>query len=233
LIAVLVICLSACGVNPAERNNAGNALYDQGQYDSAIAAYQAAQVASPDSPEAYYNAANAYSQAGEYDKAIAALQQTLKTTDVDLKTRAYFNIGNVYFQMQQFDDAVEAYQQVLLITPNDDDARHNLELAIKRLVVPSPTPISPTDQPTEEGNNGATPTSEVPNQPTTAASSTADVSNSQPNNLTSTPAASDMPPTISPDDAESILNAVQQAQQSLPNQAAQATLPPANSGKDW
>ena len=232
-IAILVICLSACGVNPAERNNAGNTLSEQGQYESAIAAYQAAQVASSDSPEAYYNAASAYSQAGEYDKAIAALQQALKTTDGDLKTRAYFNLGNVYFQLQQFDGAVEAYQQVLLINPSDDDARHNLELAIKRLVVPSPTPISPTDQPTEEGGIGATPTPEAPNQPTAVASSTADVSNSQPNGLTSTPATNNLPATISVDDAESILDAVQQAEQPLPNQTAQAAPPPANSGKDW
>jgi len=35
------------------------------------------------------------------------------------------------------------------------------------------------------------------------------------------------------DDAENILDAVQQAQQFLPNQTAQATSPSVNSGKDW
>jgi tetratricopeptide (TPR) repeat protein len=230
VMALVFIC--GCDVNPAERNNAGNTLYEQGQYDSALAAYQAAQVVSPDSPEAYYNAASAYGQKGEYDKAIAALQQALKTTDVELKTRAYFNLGNIYFQMQRFDDAVESYQQALIFNPNDDDARHNLELAIKRLVVPTPTPVSPSDQPTDEGNDGITPTSELPNQPSATTSATAAVT-AHPDSLTPIPDSSELSATISVDDAQGILDAVQQAQQSLPNPLLPGTPSAVNSGKDW
>ncbi len=231
--AVLLICICACDVNPAERNNAGNTLYDQGQYAGAIAAYQLAQVALPDNPEAYYNAASAYAQKGELKKAIDALRQALKTTDPDLGARAYYNLGNIYFQMYRFDDAVEAYQQALLLNPNDEDARYNLELAIKRLVVPSPTPISPTDQPTDEGNGGVTPTSELSSQPSAVASATFDSSASQYDSLTPTPNGNNLPATISVDDAEGILDAVQQAQQSLSNQSLLVTPSTLNSGKDW
>nr|MBA3870010.1 VWA domain-containing protein [Anaerolineae bacterium] len=108
LFLFILACSCGCSVNPAERNDAGNTLYSQAQYDSAIDAYQAAQVASPDRPEAYYNAASAYSQNGEFDKAIDALHQALKTTDAGLRTQAYYNLGNVYFQMDRFDDAVDA-----------------------------------------------------------------------------------------------------------------------------
>jgi len=232
-LGIALVCVFGCDVNPAERNNTGNALYEQGQYDGALAAYQAAQVISPDSPEAYYNAASVYGQIGEYDKAIAALQQALKTADVELKTRAYFNLGNIYFQMQRFDEAVDAYQQTLLLNPNDDDARHNLELAIKRLVVPTPMSVSPTDQPTDEGNNGVTPTSELPDQPSATTSATAAESTSQPISLTPTPLASGLPATISVQDAQGILDAVQQAQQPLPNPLLSGTPSAINSGKDW
>jgi tetratricopeptide (TPR) repeat protein len=230
---LLLFCACGCDVNPAERNNAGNALYNQGQYDSAIAAYQAAQVAAPDNSEAYYNAACAYAQQGDYDKAISALQQALITTNADLKTRSYYNLGNIYFQMGRFDSAVDAYQKALLLNPTDEDARHNLELAIKRLVLPSPTAISPTSQPTHDGNNAATPTSELSGQLTSVASSTPDISMSQPENLTSTPFFNGLPVTISVKDAESILDAVQQAQQALPTQSLSGTPSASNAGKDW
>ena len=62
---IIVLCgglaLWACTTNPAERNNAGNSLYDQGDYNAAWNAYQAAQVSAPDAPEAYYNAASSHS----------------------------------------------------------------------------------------------------------------------------------------------------------------------------
>jgi Ca-activated chloride channel homolog len=232
-IAVLLICICGCDVNPAERNNVGNELYNQGQYDTALAAYQAAQVSLPDGPVAYYNAGSTYAQIREFDKAVAAFLQALKTADSDLKIKAYYNLGNIYFQMHNFDEAVEAYQQVLLINPNDTDARYNLELAIKRLVVPSPTPISPTEQPTDNGSNSATPTADFSSQLNIMASETSDASTSQLENLPSTSNANELPATISVNDAESILDAVQQAQQSLPNQSLSGTPLAENSGKDW
>ncbi len=232
-VAILLGCISACDVNSAERNNAGNTLSDQGQYDSALAAYQSAQVASPDSPEAYYNAASAYSYEGDFDKAINALQLALKTTDVDLRTRAFYNLGNIYFGMNRFDDAVEAYRQVLLLDSNDNDARHNLELALKRLIIPSPTPVFPTEQSTDDGSGGSTPTSELADQSTNAASATAVISTSKSDNLSPTPIANNLPATFTIDDAQGILDAVQQAQQPLPNHTLSGTPPSENSGKDW
>jgi len=232
-LTIVVICICGCDVNPAERNNAGNSLYAQGQYDSALAAYKAAQVVSPDSPEAYFNAASAYDQTGDFDKAIENLQQALKTASPDLKMRIYYNLGNIYFQMYRIDNAVIAYQQALLLNPNDEDARHNLELAIERLIIPSPTPVSPTYQPTDVGKGGATPTSELSIQPSAGASITPQPSASNPDNATAIPNANDLLATISVDDAKGILDSVQQAQQGLPNPLLSGTPQLASSGKDW
>ncbi|MBA3869373.1 MAG: hypothetical protein H0X30_09470, partial [Anaerolineae bacterium] len=121
----------------------------------------------------------------------------------------------------------------LLLNPNDDDARHNLELTIKRLVIPSPTPISPTDQPTDEGENGATPTADSSSQTTPSVTNSADLFTAQPTTSAPSSIASELPPTVSVDDAKSILDAVQQAQQSLPNQQLSGTPASINSGKDW
>jgi tetratricopeptide (TPR) repeat protein len=223
-----------CTINPVERNNAGNGLYDQADYENAIRAYQSAQVAAPDSAEAYYNAASAYSQAGDFEKAIAALKQALKSSDADLIARAYYNLGNIYFGVQRFDEAAAAYQQVLLQHPDDEDARYNLELALKKLVVASPTPTLPADNATEEGGSGGvTPTAVPPSNSNEAtATSLPDSSDSQLNTVTPPP-SNEVQATFSIEDAQRILDAVQQAQQPFPNSALSSTPAAVESGKDW
>ncbi len=234
IIALFLLVTCGCGVNPAERNNAGNSLYDQADYDNALRAYQAAQVVAPDNPEAYYNAASAYSQVGELDKAIDALKQALKTSDPDLTARTYYNLGNIYFGMHQFVDALAAYQQVLLLHPDDSDARHNLELALKKLVVASPTPTLQPEAATEEGgSDGETPTSESSGQNEATATVVPNTSDSQLDNATPPPNSSEVQPTFSVEDAQRILDAVQQAQQPFPNNALSTTPSTVQSGKDW
>ncbi len=231
ILGVILLVGCGCAVNPAERNNAGNSLYSQSEYPAAIKAYQAAQVAAPDSPEAYYNAATAYGRAGEYEKAIEALNQALKTTDPDLVVHAQYNMGNIYFEMRRFDDAIRAYQQVLLLQPNDEDARHNLELAMNQIVA-TPSPVSSPETATEDaGNGGATPTNE--SEMVQTATPISNDSGSQTATANPTLDRSDLQPTYSIEDAQRILDAVQQSQALFPNQSITGTPNSPKSGKDW
>jgi tetratricopeptide (TPR) repeat protein len=224
-VILAVFVLSACGVNSAERNDTGINLYDQGDYPSAINAYQAAQVASPDQAVPYLNAASAYAESGEFDKAIAALQQALKTASDDLAEQIYYNLGNVYFEMRQFEDAITAYQQALLRNPSDSDARYNLELALKQIFAITPTHQSQDSTPTADGSGGQpTPTPQL--QFNSASPTPQENSANQSDALTPT-----LSITLSVEDAENLLDAIQQNQQTL--QQVQATPSTDDSGKDW
>jgi tetratricopeptide (TPR) repeat protein len=139
LISLLFLSV-ACGSKVAKYNSEGNSRYERGDYEGALLAYHAAQVASPDRPEAYFNAAAALIELDELDLAIAALEQALETADEELSVAAYYNLGNVFFDMGAFELAIDAYQQALLIDPDAADARYNMELALLRFV-----PIAPTD----------------------------------------------------------------------------------------
>ncbi len=151
--------LGACGVDSVERNNAGNTLYSQGDYTAALEAYQAAQVANPDIPEYYFNAANALTALDELDAAAASLEQALLVEDENLKAEIYYNLGNVYFQQERYTEAVDSYRETLLRHPDDGDARHNLELALLKIVAPTPTAIEQkTEQDEGESDPEATPT---------------------------------------------------------------------------
>jgi tetratricopeptide (TPR) repeat protein len=140
VVLSLGILLAACGGEIAKQNNAGNKQYNQGNYAEALRAYHAAQVAGPDRPEAYFNAAAALIKMQAVDDAVAALEQSLQTADDAMAVAAYYNLGNIFFDIRFYELAIEAYQAALLLDPDADDVRYNMELAMLRYV-----PIAPTD----------------------------------------------------------------------------------------
>lgn len=179
LAAAGLLAAAACDVDPVERNNAGNTLYAQGSYGQALEAYQAAMVANPDRPEAYYNAASALARSGRQQAAIEALRQALRTADAPVIQAAYYNLGNVYFEAARYDEAAAAYRQALRLDPRDGDARFNYELALLRQASATPppedaeqatpTPTADPEQPPEAG----TPTPTAGSNPDDAQTPTA------------------------------------------------------------
>lgn len=135
-VAGLLLCallLSACVPEVVRHNEAGNEHFAGETYDEAIDEYRLAQVAEPDQAEPYYNAANAYNRTGQVDAALAQTDQALKTADPELAAQTWYNLGNAYFDAQQWPPAIQAYQEALRLRPGDEDAKHNLELALQKL----------------------------------------------------------------------------------------------------
>jgi len=131
LLLTAAAALSGCGA-PA-RNRQGNRLYADKQYDQALLAYQAAQAELPEQPELHYNAGNALHRLGDFSRAISETLRIRPDAPADLRQRAAYNLGNSLYRADQFAAAVEAYKEALRLDPNDQDAKHNLELALKRL----------------------------------------------------------------------------------------------------
>jgi Ca-activated chloride channel homolog len=156
---VCLMFLAACTPTAAEHNNQGNALTNAGAYDSAIRAYQSAQVLEPDNALLYFNAAEAYARAERIDEAQATLQQAIQRGDEQLASTAHYNIGNLYFQLGDYEAAILAYQEALRLNPYNEDARYNLEFALASRVLPTPTEIEMQTNPEEQqANPTATPT---------------------------------------------------------------------------
>ncbi len=204
LIAIMWASLGA--VDPAERNNAGIVSYEQGDFEAALLLFQVAQVNKPDESVPYLNAGLALARRGEWNESVLALEQALKTADLGLVAQIYYNLGNVYFQMRDFEQAVFAYQRALLLQPDDNDTRHNLELALQRILPPAATEIP------DSLGGSPTPTSEAADQ----------------NSVEEAPLES-----LSRDEAEQLLDAAQRSQQSLsqglPTPSAGETL----NERDW
>ncbi len=240
-----VYLLTGCGVNAAERNNTGNNLYVQGDYEAALRAYQAAQVAAPNQPEPYFNAGSALALSGELELALDALEQALVTADENLTAQAYYNLGNVYFQMAAYPDAIAAYQEVLLRRPDDQDARYNYELALSRILPLTATAleqqvepeqgetdpnVTPTNQPGAlDGPTPTPPPQEGPPDPT-ATPVEGGESGGEQQSLTLTPQPEGE---MTIEEAERLLDTVQQDQRTLQEFLRDIATPSTPSAEDW
>lgn len=242
LIIVLAGVIAGCGVDPVERNNAGNQLYLQGDYESALRAYQLAQVNAPDRAEPYFNAASALGQIGRTQMAIQALEQALRHSESPLVAAIYYNLGNLHFLAANYDAAVTAYRQALRRDPDDADARHNYELALLRLPTTTPTPQEQQTEPDpQQAEPSVTPTPNpgqdqpTPTPPPDAAPNPTDApvdggSEADEGLITPTP----MPDGgLSVEEAQQRLDAIQQSQQTLRGFLRQQMTPSAPGERDW
>jgi tetratricopeptide (TPR) repeat protein len=112
----------------------GNRAYTKGRYTDAEVEYKKALAKNPKSKEAEMNLGNAYYKQQRFDEALrqyANAGEAMKSPQE--QSAAYYDAGNALYNMQKYREAVGAYKQALKISPQDDDARYNLAMALEKL----------------------------------------------------------------------------------------------------
>ena len=132
-LPAIAIWLTACGPSPDQVNGSGHEPYASGDYAAALDAYEEARDLAPEPGAPYYNVGNTLYRMESFEESLEQYDGALKYARGDLRSRGFFNRGNAAFRMQQYTQAVEAYKEVLRMNPDDLDAKHNLELALKQL----------------------------------------------------------------------------------------------------
>ncbi len=135
---------------------AGNRAFRRGDYTRAVERYRTALGrTAEDAPRLRYNLGTALLWEGDPEAAREQLTAALEAQSPELRARAFYNLGNVHVQdravdeVQRLLDAIAAYRRALLLNPDDEDARWNLELAMRRLEEdPSQALTSPEQTPT-------------------------------------------------------------------------------------
>ena len=204
-VAVLVL-----GVGDYER---GNRMYRAGRFEDAVAAYRAALEDGDDRPQLRYNLGTALLRLGRYEEAQRELEAALQDVDPALRQRTLYNLGNRFLEEgraaqqapqrdQLLDAAIEAYKHALRLDPADRDAKWNLELALREQDQPPQEDPRQDDQDQNEqrdqdqGSGGEQP---QPNAP----------QGDQPRG------SGDQQAPLTPEQAEQILNAVEQDEREL------------------
>lgn len=141
--------LSAQNVEKTRRvaTRSGNKALEKGNVSQAVTSYRKALRADSTYSKAQYNAGVAHGKLQQYDTAVAYYQKVInngKASD-DMKSRALYNAGNIYLRQAlaardqgQYDAkslqaSVESYKASLKLDSKNNDAKHNLSLAMQLL----------------------------------------------------------------------------------------------------
>jgi tetratricopeptide (TPR) repeat protein len=219
LIPILMLAGSGLALaDAASRNNEGNRFYQQKRFDDALKKYTDAQAQKPEAPELHYNIGNVLFRKGEYAKAVEEYLRAQAATDPRLAQMATFNRGNALMQQGRLQDAVNAYVQALRGDAKDQDAKRNLELALRLLEQQKKKQQDQKDQKQDQKNQPNPPPQQQP----------------QKDQKDEKRPEQKRPGQMSEEEARQILDAMKDAEKEGIKKHAQATAPPARPPEeDW
>lgn len=111
----------------------GNEAYKQRQYSKAAEYYEKAARLEGSGTTPVYNLGNALYKNGKKDEALQVYDNVLKRSKIPLEHSAVqYNKGVVYQNNDKLDECIDAYKKALRIDPSDEDARLNLQKALKK-----------------------------------------------------------------------------------------------------
>ncbi len=120
-------------LRPRRATEEGRAEYARGSHPQALSAFERAARIRPSDPVARFNVADALYTNGKYDEAAALFGALGGEEGSAVSVPSRFNLGNSLYQKQDYRGAVRAYRDALRLAPGVEDARRNLELALRAL----------------------------------------------------------------------------------------------------
>ena len=112
----------------------GSSLYSQQHYDLSLPFFEEAARINPSSSVTQYNLGNALFKNEKYAESEKAFNRASEQTNVPAeKGRAIYNKGVALTKQKKLMESIAAYKTVLRMNPGDEDARHNLQKALREL----------------------------------------------------------------------------------------------------
>jgi len=112
----------------------GNALYEKGDFKEAEISYRKGLEKDDRSRVALSNLGSSLYKQEQYSAAAGQFVEAAQRADTDEeRADSYYNLGNTLFKENKLQESIEAYKRALRLHSEDQDARHNLELARRQL----------------------------------------------------------------------------------------------------
>ncbi len=116
-------------------NQKGIQAYRTNEPDKALKSFRDAHKIAGDHPILLFNEGTTLLAQGRFKEAEQMLRSSLKgfsAKQTHEQSTVHYNLGNLYFAQKRWDEAAKAYIATLKRTPNDWDAKFNLELVLRR-----------------------------------------------------------------------------------------------------
>jgi tetratricopeptide (TPR) repeat protein len=110
--------------NAVAEQNLGQAVYNQGRSDEALAHYLKSVQINPRQPYVHLLLGVIFLDIGQVDDSLAHLKTAVEINPGDAD--AHYNLGNTFLQMGRAEQAIAEYRMALEINTDDIEARNNL-----------------------------------------------------------------------------------------------------------
>jgi tetratricopeptide (TPR) repeat protein len=111
----------------------GNQAYKKNEFEQAKTQYGNALQQKKDDPTAWFNLGNANYKTKQLDSALNAFDAAAtNANNAELKSNALYNKGVALQNNKKLPECIGAYKDALKLNPQNIDARHNLQLALKQ-----------------------------------------------------------------------------------------------------
>ena len=141
------------------RHALASASYNRGNYRKAEKTWSGLRDPKDNDPIPENSLGKAQFRNGKYDESINSQEDALK--EQDKVAQFHYDRGNALYRGKKLDEALKEYRSAMLLDPDDQDAKSNYELVLKRQgYKPPPPEPSPEKQEDEEQQPAPEPPSE-------------------------------------------------------------------------
>ena len=131
---LFLIPLAVFAQNERKIIRQGVKAYHEGEYDAAEVQFRKAGDINPESFEAEFNTGAALYGQEKFEETVKQYEPLVETgSDPEFLAHVWHNIGNSLLESQQYEPSVEAYKNSLRLNPTDSDTKYNLAYAKKKL----------------------------------------------------------------------------------------------------
>jgi Ca-activated chloride channel family protein len=116
--------------------------------------FESAQIDAPEQAFIPYNIATTYLLEGNFDEAQRHYERAKgMSTDRALLSKIAYNLGHISFYRGNRPEAIEHFKECLRLTPNDEDAKYNIEYIRAGKTPKQPPPQSQKNDQNSGGNS--------------------------------------------------------------------------------
>jgi len=132
LFFFMAFSVSSFAQSPKESIIKGNKSYKENNFDAAENEYRDALKKSDTNVTASYNLGNVLYRKDNTEEAVKSYDNAIANTKSNaIKQEAFYNKGVALQKAKKLPECITAYKNALILNPNDEDARQNLQRALK------------------------------------------------------------------------------------------------------